>query len=106
MISLSPQQRGRWNRKVPLIIKHKKLGRYNLRKCSKRQKRIRCFGMWQRAGLVWVDPRQKDKSYVDTLIHEMLHEYAPEWTENRVRRTASKIAKQLWAFGIKPTVTR
>lgn len=59
--------------------------------------RERAFGLcWQGEGLIEVDPRLKAKPALDTLIHEMLHHYAPEWSESRVTRTASQMADVLW----------
>jgi len=59
--------------------------------------RERAFGLcWQGEGLIEVDPRLKAKAALDTLIHEMLHHYAPDWSESRVTRTASQMADVLW----------
>ena len=43
-----------------------------------------------------IDPRQSTKEYLDTLIHEMLHCFFPNLDEKHIRRTASKIARQIW----------
>ena len=51
---------------------------------------------WQGEGLIEVDPRLKAKPALDTLIHEMLHHYAPDWSESKVTRTASQMADVLW----------
>jgi hypothetical protein len=46
--------------------------------------------------LIEIDPRLRAKDALDTMIHEMLHHYAPEWGENKVQRTASAMAAILW----------
>lgn len=48
-------------------------------------------------GLIHVDPRQTSRQYLDTLIHEMLHVYNPEWSESRVSKTANEMTEILWA---------
>jgi hypothetical protein len=59
--------------------------------------RERAVGLcWQGEGLIEVDPRLKAKPALDTLIHEMLHHYAPDWSESKVTRTASQMADILW----------
>lgn len=47
-------------------------------------------------GLIEIDPRLNGKQALDTLIHEMLHHYAPTWGENKVTRTASAMTTILW----------
>ena len=59
--------------------------------------RERALGQcWQGDGLIEIDPRLKAKAALDTYIHEMLHHYAHDWSETRVSRTASAMAKILW----------
>ncbi len=50
---------------------------------------------WQGEGLIEIDPRQRSKSTLDTLIHEMLHHYAPDWSETKVSKVASAMTKIL-----------
>jgi hypothetical protein len=38
----------------------------------------------------------KGKQTLDTLIHELLHHYAPDWSENKVSRMASQMTEALW----------
>lgn len=59
--------------------------------------RERAVGLcWQGEGLIEVDPRLKAKPALDTLIHEMLHHYAPEWSESKVTKVATQMAGVLW----------
>ena len=51
---------------------------------------------WQGIGLIEIDPRLKSKSALDTMIHEMLHHYAPEWSETKVGKVATAMTKILW----------
>ncbi len=53
---------------------------------------------WQGMGLIEIDPRLKAKPALDTLIHEMLHHYAPDWSESRVNKTATQMANILWEW--------
>ena len=48
------------------------------------------------ARVIEVDPRQRSKSYLDTLIHEMLHVYNPEWSESKVTKTANEMTDIIW----------
>ena len=48
------------------------------------------------ARVIEIDPRQTSKNYLDTLIHELLHVYNPEWSENKVSKTANEITDIIW----------
>ena len=48
------------------------------------------------AKVIEVDPRQKSKNYLDTLIHEMLHVYNPDWSESKVSKTANEMTDIIW----------
>lgn len=43
-----------------------------------------------------VEERQESKDYLDTLIHEMLHCFAPTWSEKRVHDTANEMTRVIW----------
>lgn len=43
-----------------------------------------------------IDPHQGPFGYLDTLIHELLHCMAPEWSEKRVGKAANEIATHVW----------
>mgnify|MGYP001182639237 CR=1 FL=1 len=43
-----------------------------------------------------IDKRQDSKDYLDTLIHEMLHCFAPRWGEKRVTQTANEMTRVIW----------
>ena len=62
--------------------------------------RERAWGQcWQHRGLVEIDPRQDSKSYLNTMLHEMLHLYfkpASEWT---VANVADRMSDALWRKG-------
>ena len=40
---------------------------------------------WQEDGIIEIDPRQKPKEYLSTLIHEAAHIIYPDWDEKDVR---------------------
>tara|TARA_B100000959_G_C14769991_1_gene537085 strand:- start:522 stop:815 length:294 start_codon:yes stop_codon:yes gene_type:complete len=48
------------------------------------------------AKVIEIDPRQTSRNYLDTLIHELLHVYNPEWSENKVSKTANEITDIIW----------
>jgi len=48
------------------------------------------------AKIIEIDPRQTSKNYLDTLIHELLHVYNPEWSETKVSKTANEITDIIW----------
>ena len=48
------------------------------------------------ARVIEVDPRQRSKNYLDTLIHEMLHVYNPDWSESKVTKTANEMTDIIW----------
>ena len=43
-----------------------------------------------------IDERQDSQDYLDTLIHECLHCFAPAWGEKRVTETANEITRVIW----------
>jgi hypothetical protein len=45
---------------------------------------------------ILIDPRQKGRTYMDTLIHEKLHILFPDWSETKVLSTAREITGMLW----------
>ena len=49
------------------------------------------------AKVIEIDPRQRSKQYLDTLIHEMLHVYNPEWSESKVTKTANEMTDIIWS---------
>jgi hypothetical protein len=48
---------------------------------------------------VFIDPRQRPKTYMGTLIHEKLHLLFPEWSETKVLRIEKEIRDFLWENG-------
>lgn len=54
---------------------------------------------YQGEGLIEIDPRQTSKEYMDTVIHESLHMFFPDWTERKVLTNAKKLTAILWKYG-------
>ena len=48
------------------------------------------------ARVIEIDPRQNSKNYLDTLIHELLHVYNPEWSESKITKTANEMTAVIW----------
>lgn len=46
-----------------------------------------------------IDPRQCPKNYLDTLIHESLHELLPKKREGFILHAGTSIANLLWRLG-------
>lgn len=67
-------------------VVERKLGKY------------KAYGMvpYSRSPRIEIDPRQKPKTYMNTLIHEKLHILFPDWSETKVTQTANELAKFLW----------
>ena len=64
---------------------------------DKKLGRQRAVGLaWSDAKIIEIDPRQTSKNYLDTLIHELLHVYAPNWSETKVSKTAKEMTQIIW----------
>lgn len=48
---------------------------------------------------IWIHRDLTERSRCSTLIHEMLHIVAPEWSETRVKLAAHKVSRVLWEQG-------
>lgn len=46
--------------------------------------------------VIEIDPRQKPKQYLDTLINEALHISFPEMSETKVKKVAKEIRDIVW----------
>ena len=46
--------------------------------------------------IIEIDPRQTPSEYLDTLIHEKLHLIFPNWSEEKVTKTANELSVFLW----------
>ncbi len=51
------------------------------------------------ANTIYIDPRQSERSYFGTLIHELMHIAMPPITEPFVLSLEKYIATSLWAAG-------
>ncbi len=62
----------------------------------------KCLGQcwpFTKKHIIEIDPRQYPSEYLDTLIHEALHELLPHKPEAFILKAASSIAKLLWRLG-------
>jgi hypothetical protein len=64
----------------------------------------RPLGREKAMGLAWIedrrveiDSRLESKDFLDTLIHELLHIYNPDWKEQKVASTATQMTNLIWA---------
>ena len=46
--------------------------------------------------IIEIDPRQCPRDYMDTLIHEALHELFPKKSETVIAKSGTSIANLLW----------
>jgi len=61
--------------------------------------RERAYGLAWPDELIEVDPRQKPRDYLGTVIHEALHQVFPEKSESEVARGASTLTRLIWGIG-------
>lgn len=62
----------------------------------------KCVGQcwpFTRKHIIEIDPRQSPKDYMDTLIHEALHELMPRKPEAFILKAGTTIANLLWRLG-------
>lgn len=78
------------------------------RKLSKPKVKERKLGRERARGLHWpgkrfieIDPRLKSRDYLETLIHELLHERFHKLQEIKVLGYARMMADVLWAKGFR-----
>ncbi len=46
--------------------------------------------------LAEIDPRQPQREYLDTLVHELLHILDPNMSEEQVNEWAGVLSQQIW----------
>lgn len=86
-------------------VKAKKVAKNPIRFKVKNKRLIEacnCVGQcWPHNGrhLIEIDPRQCPKEYMDTLIHEALHELWPKSRESKILRAGTSLANLLWRLG-------
>lgn len=54
-------------------------------------------------GLIEIDPRQSDREYLYTLIHEWAHMVIPSASEKTVRRLEKSLGEIIWKRGYRRT---
>lgn len=70
--------------------------RPSVRVVERKLGRERAFGQ-EVGGLVEIDPRLRARSYLNTLVHELLHAAFPGLAESRVRRVAYLLSSRIWS---------
>lgn len=50
-------------------------------------------------GIIEIDPRQTERKYANSAIHEILHWHFPEISETRIIKASGAITKQLYLKG-------
>ena len=54
---------------------------------------------WTGDHVIEIDPRQCPSEYLDTLIHEALHELFPKSKETKILNSGTSVARLLWRLG-------
>lgn len=72
-----------------------------LRKIKVQERKLRKYLGYAYIGedKVELDPTQKPRQYLDTLIHEILHLMYPEDSETKISRNAATITHHIWKKG-------
>lgn len=74
----------------------KKLGRHN------------ALGMVNEPGQpkdrIFIDPRQRPRQYMGTLIHERLHVMFPDWSETKIKKAEKDLVGFLWENGYRKVI--
>lgn len=47
-------------------------------------------------GIIEIDPRLKSRTYLGTIIHEALHIFFPEMSEDKVNDMGNELTKLIW----------
>lgn len=75
---------------------------------EKKLGRHKAYGLVNEPGMpkdkIFIDPRQRPKSYLGTLIHEKLHVMFPDWSENKVKKAEKELAGLLWGNGYRKVI--
>ena len=62
----------------------------------------KCHGQcwpFSKKRIIEIDPSQSPQSYMDTLIHEALHELMPKKPEGFILKAGNTISNLLWRLG-------
>ena len=51
---------------------------------------------FDKTALIEIDPRQKSKRYMDSMLHEGLHVLFPNESETKIKLAARTLTKLLW----------
>jgi hypothetical protein len=69
---------------------------------ERKLKRERAAGqVFLEDGIIEIDPRQKPKEWLSTLVHEALHVSFPDMDEAPIAAAEKKIAAILWRAGVR-----
>lgn len=85
--------------KIP-VPRKKKLPTVQFKKLGRHQ----CWGHWVKPGQIMIDPRLTSREFLDTLLHECLHEFMPYIEEDTVNDVAHNVMRVLWREGVRRIV--
>lgn len=57
-------------------------------------------------GEIYIDPRQRPRQSLDTVVHEALHALFPHETEHSIDQAAHDLSSLLWRMGYKNVYQR
>lgn len=90
---------------VQVIVRS--LGRYGSKK-RRKGKCVKVLGLYFKDGntsntigkdTILIEPKQNQRGFLTSLIHEMLHRECFAWTETKVETTACRISRVIWDQG-------
>lgn len=58
-----------------------------------------CMYEGKRGNKIILDPKQTDNEYLDTALHELLHQLEPDWSEGKVSKYANFMSQVLVKLG-------
>ena len=72
-------------RRPPIVVRERKLARE------------KADGLyWPETRAIEIDPRQPPKEYLDSVVHEVLHDALPSFSERRINSVSRLISRVLW----------
>lgn len=94
-----------YHKNSPKLV-FRNLGQFTSNEAKKKKKSL--LGLYliygtkkERANTILVDPRQGERSLLNTGIHEMVHHLCPEWSESKVTKAANKLSNIVWQMGFR-----
>jgi hypothetical protein len=66
----------------------------------------KALGQLTDEGVIEIDPRQGAYEYLDTVVHELVHNQFPDLSEKQTEQKSKRISKSLWKIGYRKVVLK